>query len=669
MQHSSVSDHWFQEGDVLPAAFAQRQALMPMWGAVPATGSLDDLWQQALTAPVQEGALAYIHVPFCANRCVFCGFYRNAWKEAQGPAYVDRVIAELRDDAGRRPAGGSIAALYLGGGTPTALQARDLSRLLRAARDYLPLADDCEITVEGRISHFDDEKIEACLAAGANRFSIGIQTFDNALRRRLGRQHDGDEAARYMRRLAEYDAVVVADLIFGLPGQDDALWAHDMDVALSLQLDGLDVYAFNCYPSLPINRMIEKGALPPVPELATLARHYAYAVRRLLAEGWAQLSNSHFGRPGGGERNRYNNAIKSGRDCLAFGSGSGGCQAGLSYHVEGDLGAYLATPPGRKPLGMAGRVSPNRDLLAPLQGGLEQGELPLAPLAGNAAAQALVNEWEACGLLRREAGLARLSLGGRFWAPTMTRAIALTLEPYPEMMMGGGRPAHGAAAPRHPGHGHPASAGHPMHPTQAAAGHPAHAMPVHSFNPTPMNSQGERKMAQLVLDESQRQALQERLAANPGVVLEQLAEAQQCSLVAVVECLPRDMWWRCDGSRFVELLQAIAAWRTSVTVIVHTADVIMEFLGPLPAGSLGHGFYNLDGGADGLHGHLRHAQCASIHLIERPFMGKQSACLLFANQQGQAMFKVFAGRDETGALRAEQVQSMRALVAGEAVPA
>jgi putative heme utilization carrier protein HutX len=183
-----------------------------------------------------------------------------------------------------------------------------------------------------------------------------------------------------------------------------------------------------------------------------------------------------------------------------------------------------------------------------------------------------------------------------------------------------------------------------------------------------MNSQGERKMTLQLLDEQQRQALRERLAANPGGILEQLADAQQCSLVAVVECLPRDMWRRTDGSRFVEAMQTVAAWRTPVTVIVHTADVVMEFHGPLPPGSVGHGFYNLQGDG-GLHGHLRHSQCASIHLVERPFMGRQSACLLFANRQGQAMFKVFAGRDESGALRADQLRAMRELMAGEEVPA
>ncbi|MGC3964172.1 MAG: heme anaerobic degradation radical SAM methyltransferase ChuW/HutW [Rhodocyclaceae bacterium] len=453
--------------DVLPTAFDTRQALMPMWGATPLPpDAWNQRWAVAAAQSINTPALAYLHIPFCANRCVFCGFYRNAWREEHGPVYVDRLIAELEHEAASRPQGGRIDAVYFGGGTPTALSAQDLSRLIRAVRSNLPLSDDCEITIEGRISHFDDAKVEACLEAGANRFSIGIQTFDSPLRRRLGRQHGGEEAAAYMRHLAQYDAVVVADLIFGLPGQDDARWMRDVDIALSLGLDGLDVYAFNCYPSLPINRMIEKGALPAMSDLPTQARHYAWAVRRIEETGWTQLSNSHFGSPSGTERNRYNSAVKSGLDCLAFGSGAGGQRGGLSYQVQGELDAYLATPVQAKPLGFVAQASANKALFGALQGNLERGELPLALIAGNVAAQGFISDWAVRGLLECADGIARLTVGGRFWAPTMIRALALTLEPYPDAAIGrpgGGRPMHPHARPGGAPHGH---GGHPPH------GHP-----------------------------------------------------------------------------------------------------------------------------------------------------------------------------------------------------
>lgn len=428
--------HWLQPNDSLPAAFSERKALMPMWGAqmVPPP-AWPAITQRIISTPITASTLAYFHIPFCANRCVFCGFYRNAWQAEHGTPYVDRLIAELELEASQRPAGsGTIDAVYFGGGTPTALSEADLCRLLAAIRRTLPLSDDCEITIEGRISHFSLAKAQACLAAGANRISIGVQSFDSQLRRRLGRQHSGEDAAAYLRQLCrQTDAVIVADLMFGLPGQDDAKWAHDLDVALSLGLSGLDLYAFNCFPHLPINRMLEKGALPPLPDLATQSRHYAYAVRRLLAAGWTQLSNSHFANPNPSpnrqERNRFNQAIKSGQDCLAFGSGAGGCHAGFSYQVQGNLDDYLATPLDQKPIAFLAATSPQKQAFALIQGALEAGQFARSVFTPYPTLIAQLHDWQQQGLLTIEQDQITLTIGGRFWAPTMIRELAQLITP------------------------------------------------------------------------------------------------------------------------------------------------------------------------------------------------------------------------------------------------
>lgn len=173
--------------------------------------------------------------------------------------YTDKIIEEMAAEAEVRTGKGKIRAVYFGGGTPTALLTEDLVRLIRACYQYLPLAEDCEFTIEGRMSHFDLEKAQVCLEAGANRISIGVQTFNTAIRRRLGRKHSGDEAFEYLAKLCELDAVIVADLMFGLPNQTDEVWQNDIARATELPLSGLDTYAFNLYPMLPINRMIEKA--------------------------------------------------------------------------------------------------------------------------------------------------------------------------------------------------------------------------------------------------------------------------------------------------------------------------------------------------------------------------------------------------------------------------
>ena len=589
-----------------PKAFPERQALMPVWGGVPMPRpQWQNIWKKKLPHATDVDALAYLHIPFCANHCVFCGFYRNAWKDSQSSVYTDKIIEEMAAEAEVRTGNGKIRAVYFGGGTPTALLTEDLVRLIRACYQYLPLAEDCEFTIEGRMSHFDLEKAQACIEAGANRISIGVQTFNTAIRRRLGRKHSGDEAFEYLAKLCELDAVIVADLMFGLPNQTDEVWQNDIARATELPLSGLDTYAFNLYPMLPINRMIEKGAFPTPPGFDIQADQYAYTVETLLEKGWEQVSNSHFAYPGRGERNRYNTLIKSDIPCLAFGSGAGGNFGGFSYQVQGDLESYLATPKGEKNIAFMSGHSPNKALLSKVQHDIETGRLNPLLFDGNKAAQKLIAQWQEMQLFKEpdSDGIIRLNTSGRYWSPTLIRKLMLTL------------------------------------PTQ------------------------EKDQTMQKLSAEQQTMLRQSLEKNPGQVLEMLAAQNQCSFEDVIRCLPEENVHQTEGSRIVEILQAIAAWDESVTFIAHTPDAIVEVSGKLPNGKVGRGFYNFDHPETdgGVHGHIYYENCASIYLLERPFMGKATCSLNFINRNGGAMFKIFVGRDEAGELKQHQIEAMRKL--------
>ena len=589
-----------------PKAFPERQALMPVWGGVPMPRpQWQNIWKKRLPHATDVDALAYLHIPFCANHCVFCGFYRNAWKDSQSSVYTDKIIEEMATEAEVRTGEGKIRAVYFGGGTPTALLTEDLVRLIRACYQYLPLAEDCEFTIEGRMSHFDLEKAQACIEAGANRISIGVQTFNTAIRRRLGRKHSGDEAFEYLAKLCELDAVIVADLMFGLPNQTDDVWQNDITRAAELPLSGLDTYAFNLYPMLPINRMIEKGAFPTPPGFDIQADQYAYTVETLLEKGWEQVSNSHFAYPGRGERNRYNTLIKSDIPCLAFGSGAGGNFGGFSYQVQGDLESYLATPKGEKNIAFMSGHSPNKALLSKVQHDIETGRLNPLLFDGNKAAQKLIAQWQEMQLFKEpdSDGLIRLNTSGRYWSPTLIRKLMLTL------------------------------------PTQ------------------------EKDQTMQKLSAEQQTMLRQSLEKNPGQVLEMLAAQNQCSFEDVIRCLPEENVRQTEGSRIVEILQTVAAWNESVTFIAHTPDAIVEVSGKLPNGKVGRGFYNFDHPETdgGVHGHIYYENCASIYLLERPFMGKATCSLNFINRNGSAMFKIFVGRDEAGELKQHQIEAMRKL--------
>lgn len=167
-----------------------------------------------------------------------------------------------------------------------------------------------------------------------------------------------------------------------------------------------------------------------------------------------------------------------------------------------------------------------------------------------------------------------------------------------------------------------------------------------------------------MLSTEQHTALRTELIENPGQILEILATKYKCSLEEVMLNLPAEMLKVTEGERFVEILQEIHEWDDAITFISHTEDTIIEFVGKLPSGSISRGFYNFEhkeGG--GLQGHLRYENCAKIYLLDRPFMGKRTVSLIFINKKGNAMFKIFAGREKVGgALKEDQIKALYQLV-------
>lgn len=366
-----------------------------------------------------------MHVPFCANHCLFCGFFKNHYHHGASSAYVDAVIQEITRDA-RLPLVGSapIEALYLGGGTPTALETQDLARLITALRTHLPLASDCEITLEGRILNFDQEKVDASLAAGINRISVGVQSFNTKVRKAQGRKAGKEQAARFIESLIERrQAAVVIDLMYGLPGQTAKLWQEDLDISLALAPDGLDVYCLSMIPGSPLGKAVASGKMAPPASLADQGSYYQQATSTLSAAGWNHVSNSHWARTTR-ERNRYNLMIKAGADTLAFGSGAGGSIGQFSYHNQGDLAAYLERiKAGQKALDgilVADRWQPLRERII---AGIEVGRLswqelkvtqPELACASSAWAR-LAEQWQAAGLAEQAHETLWLTTAGRFW--------------------------------------------------------------------------------------------------------------------------------------------------------------------------------------------------------------------------------------------------------------
>lgn len=151
--------------------------------------------------------------------------------------------------------------------------------------------------------------------------------------------------------------------------------------------------------------------------------------------------------------------------------------------------------------------------------------------------------------------------------------------------------------------------------------------------------------------------LSEFLATQPDGTLEQIARDYQVSPLDVVRALPQRLLT--GAEQFDRIWDSMTEWG-DVTVLVHTADIILEHQGPLPSGFHRHGYFNLRN-KQGLSGHIRAQHCQAIALLERPFMGMATASVQFFNQQGDIMLKVFVGRDEHRQLRADGLAAFHQL--------
>lgn len=416
-----LSGHFADPADPLCGAFAARN-LFP-WIQRAARPLADPAPVHERLASVRRPGkrVAYIHVPFCANHCLFCGFYRNRSAEDALHAYADAVTRQIASDAWAAE-GGPVHAVYFGGGTPSALSADDLFRLVRAVREALPLTPDCEITIEGRVAGFDADKVDACLDAGANRFSIGVQTFDTALRRRLGRKAQRETVVDFLESLRARDrAAVVCDLIYGLPGQDMEMWRRDVETCVELGVDGVDLYCLTVHEKSPLSLSIGKGILPPVAPLPQMARMYEAGREVAEGAGWHHLAQAHWA-GSTRERNLYNLLVKAGADCLAYGSGAGGLLDGHRYVIDPDRASYeRRMAAGESPVAMVLPPPPHRRARDLVMGGLEGGRLDLGRLEAltapgfAAALDPLLDQWAGAGLLRRRTGAIELTTAGWFW--------------------------------------------------------------------------------------------------------------------------------------------------------------------------------------------------------------------------------------------------------------
>ncbi|MEJ2575414.1 MAG: radical SAM family heme chaperone HemW [Gammaproteobacteria bacterium] len=260
----------------------------------------------------------YVHIPWCVRKCPYCDFNSHALRgDLPGAAYVSALLADLAADAGP-VAGRPVDSVFIGGGTPSLLEPAQLRRLLAGIGERLELTADCEITLEANPGAVDARRFAGYRAAGVNRLSIGVQSFDDRRLAALGRIHDGAAAltAFARARAAGFDNLNL-DLMFGLPGQtlEDAL--TDLQTALELAPEHLSWYQLTLEPNTAFQR-----APPPLPAHEAVADMQEAGQARLAAAELRQYEVSAYARPG---RNcRHNTTYWTFGDYLGIGAGAHG---------------------------------------------------------------------------------------------------------------------------------------------------------------------------------------------------------------------------------------------------------------------------------------------------------------------------------------------------------
>lgn len=256
----------------------------------------------------------YIHIPFCASRCIYCGFYSTVRSDLQD-RYIDCVCKEMR--MRRKELDGHLATIYLGGGTPSQLSRRNLLRLFSCVEDCFgkDFSQDMEITME---CNPDDVQKEMFDNLPINRVSMGVQTFSDSRLRFLHRRHTASEAQQAVQLLRDAGiGNVSVDLMFGFPGETPEDWQHDIDVALGLHVEHISAYGLMFEEGTPLYRMLERGEVEEADE-ETCLKMYSLLVDKLEEAGYEHYEISNFARPG--FRSRHNSSYWNNTPYIGLGA-------------------------------------------------------------------------------------------------------------------------------------------------------------------------------------------------------------------------------------------------------------------------------------------------------------------------------------------------------------
>lgn len=254
----------------------------------------------------------YIHIPFCPNICPYCAFY----KESAGRERVETFLDALLRETGAWADQLLPRTIFFGGGTPSALSITQFEKLLGGLRSRLDLSRLEEWTIEMNPATVAQDKAALLLEAGINRVSMGVQSWDDAVLKSLGRTHDSQKAEESFRilRQAGFDNISI-DLIFGVPGQSLASWRETLERSLRLAPEHLSAYGLTYEEDTEFFRKLGRGEMAPDDGLE--ADQFELTAALLGRSGYRQYEVSNYALPD--RESLHNSAYWAGKDYLGLG--------------------------------------------------------------------------------------------------------------------------------------------------------------------------------------------------------------------------------------------------------------------------------------------------------------------------------------------------------------
>jgi oxygen-independent coproporphyrinogen-3 oxidase len=291
-----------------------------------------------LEAEAVKPAGVYLHIPFCAAICNYCNFNRGLHDDGLRRRYVDALVTEIRQWQKAPPT--PVDTIFFGGGTPSLLEPAEVARLIEACRATFNFHAGAEITLEANPESAGQSSLEGFRAAGVNRLSFGVQSFNDAELQRLGRLHSSQTArdAVTRARSAGFDNLSL-DLMMWLPGQSPVDWLASIDALAALEPDHASLYLLEIYPNAPLRDEMARAGWSQAPD-EDAAEMYVAGLQRLDEVGFEQYEISNLARSRS-RRSRHNLKYWQGGEWLGFGCGAHSTFGGERWRTVSSTAEYI----------------------------------------------------------------------------------------------------------------------------------------------------------------------------------------------------------------------------------------------------------------------------------------------------------------------------------------